>query len=245
MKKKVATFAVLFFLLGCTPSESKFQSEVPVSEPPTQEVSKSIPKPNLPSSFNLDVQFYAQAPKADWGMPYQEACEEASLILAYNYVTFQTMTVEEFDKAIRDMVDWQIETYGSHKDITIEEVAMIAEKYLGFSNFEVVDNPTVEQMKEFLVQGYPIVAPFAGRQLGNPFFTEPGPIYHMLVIKGYEETEKGLRFITDDVGTKRGKNFTYDENTLMSALHDWIEGSLENEALMNEGAKRILVLKGR
>lgn len=245
MKKKVATFAVLFFLLGCTPNESKFQSKVPVNTPPSQEVSESLSKPNLPSSFNLDVQFYPQAPKADWGMPYQEACEEASLILAYNYVTFQTMTVDEFDKAIRDMVDWQIETYGSHKDITIEEVAMITEKYLGFSNFEIVDNPTVEQMKEFLVQGYPIVAPFAGRQLGNPFFTEPGPIYHMLVIKGYEETEKGLRFITDDVGTKRGKNFTYDAATLMAALHDWVDGSLEDETLMNLGAKRILVLKGR
>ena len=229
----------MLFVSGCTPDESKFQSDVPV----TEVVSVSETVQTISKEFNLDIQFYSQAPFSDWGMPYQEACEEASLILAYNFVTFRTMTVEEFDEAIREMVSWQIATYGVHKDITIEEVGTIAEKYLGYSNFEIVDNPTTEQMKEFLAKGYPIVAPFAGRKLGNPFFTEPGPIYHMLVIRGYEDDPNGLKFITNDVGTRRGENFVYDEETLMNALHDWVEGALENPKLMDEGAKRILVLK--
>lgn len=235
MKKTFAIVAVALSLTACTPDASEFQSQTPVSEAVFETV--------LPSAFNLDIQFYSQAPKADWGMPYQEACEEASLILARNYVTYQTMTLDEFDKAIREMVDWQVGTYGSHKDISIEETATILEKYLGFSNYEIVDNPTPELIKKYLSHGYPIVAPFAGRQLGNPFFTEPGPIYHMLVIKGYEETENGLKFITNDVGTRRGHNYMYEEDVFMDALHDWVDGSLENPELLDQGPKRILVLK--
>jgi len=234
-------------LSNCTQDESKFKSEVPTTPqeatPIEEEVQVKVSPNTLPSEFNLNVQFYSQAPKADWGMPYQEACEEASLILAHNYVTLNTMTLEEFDKAIRDMVDWQVEAYGVHKDITIEEVGIIAEKYLGYTNFEIIDNPTPTQIKENLAAGYPIVAPFAGRQLGNPFFTGEGPIYHMLVIKGYENGPDGPRFITNDVGTRRGENFVYDEGVFMSALHDWVEGSLENPALMNRGPKQIMILK--
>lgn len=233
----------MIMVLGCTPSDADFQSNIPVNEP-IEETEVPIATDKLPESFNLDIQFYSQAPQSDWGMPYQEACEEASMILAYNYINLREMTVEEFDQALRDMVQWQIDTYGIHKDITIEELGIIAEKYLGFANFEVIDNPTVDQIKGFLVKGYPVIAPFAGRALGNPFFTAEGPIYHMLVIRGYEEGPNGLRFITNDVGTRRGKNFVYDEKVLMNALHDWVDGSLKDPSLMNEGAKRILVLKG-
>lgn len=245
ISRHLTIYILAILLIGCTPSDADFQSNVPASHPsenPTEPT--SIVENTLPEEFNLDIQFYSQAPKSDWDMPYQEACEEASLILAYNYLTLRKMTVEEFDQALRDMVTWQIDTYGVHKDITIEELGIIAEKYLGFANFEIIENPTVEQIKKFLVKGYPIIAPFAGRELGNPFFTGEGPIYHMLVIRGYEHGPNGLQFITNDVGTRRGKNFVYDENVLMNALHDWVEGANKDASLMNQGAKRILVLKG-
>ncbi|MCR4279964.1 MAG: hypothetical protein NUV82_00890, partial [Candidatus Komeilibacteria bacterium] len=35
----------------------------------------------LPAEYNLDVPFMSQAPHANWDLPYQEACEEASLIM--------------------------------------------------------------------------------------------------------------------------------------------------------------------
>jgi len=59
--------------------------------------------------------------------------------------------------------------------------------------------------------------PLAGRELNNPYFRAPGPIYHMLVIKGYDSDE----FIVNEVGTKRGDSFKYKYDVLINAIHDW------------------------
>lgn len=237
MKKTLAILTICIpFIFGCTTDKEKFKSNVPTQEVhTTQNINEKIPE-----SLNLDVQFYSQAPFKNWDMPYQEACEEASLILAHNYITGTTMTIKEFDQAIIGMVEWQKEYFGSHKDLTIEETSQIATKYLKYPHFEILDNPTPKQIRTILTKGNPIVAPFAGRHLGNPFFSNEGPIYHMLVIKGYE---KDGSFITNDVGTRRGENFVYDENTLMNALHDWVQGSKKDPEKILTGKKTILVLK--
>ena len=87
-------------------------------------------------------------------------------------------------------------------------------------------------MKEELSKGHIIIAPFAGRQLGNPFYSNEGPLYHMMVIKGYDEKH----FITNDVGTKRGQIFIYPYKTIMPAMHEW------NDTDMNLGAKKVIVM---
>ena len=241
---KIQIFTILLatiLLTACTPNESEFKSDVPVNNPPTKIITE------LPTAFNLDIQFHPQAPTGNWDMPYQEACEEASLILAHNYMTDKKMSTEEFNQAIIDMVNWQVEKYGKHKDLTIKEVAEIAEEYLGYQDIEIIENPTIEQIRTHLAAGHPIVAPSAGRELGNPFFTGEGPIYHMLVIRGYEGADatnpKDRKFITNDVGTRRGENFTYDEETLLNALHDWVDGSKANPELIKNGQRKILILK--
>jgi hypothetical protein len=91
------------------------------------------------------------------------------------------------------------------------------EGYYKFSDFRILENPSIEELKRELAQGHLIVAPFAGRMLGNPFYSGEGPYYHMMVIKGYDQTN----FITNDVGTKRGLNFIYPYQTIMNSLHDY------------------------
>jgi len=88
-------------------------------------------------------------------------------------------------------------------------------------------------MKWELSQGHVIVAPFAGRQLHNPFYSNEGPYYHMMVIKGYDEKN----FITNDVGTRRGQNYAYPYETIMSAMHEWDEDDI------NLGAKKVIVIE--
>jgi len=66
--------------------------------------------------------------------------------------------------------------------------------------------------------------PAAGRELGNPNFTDPGPLYHMLVVRGYTENN----FITNDVGTRKGENYQYKYDVLMNAIHDWNGGDVNN-----------------
>ena len=88
-------------------------------------------------------------------------------------------------------------------------------------------------MKKALSENKAILIPVAGRMLGNPYFQSPGPIYHMLVIKGY--TKDG-DFITNDPGTRNGENYIYSPEVIMNALHDW------NSVDMNKGAKVIVIV---
>ena len=50
-----------------------------------------------------------------------------------------------------------------------------------------------------------------------PNFTPPGPVYHMLVVKGYD----AQNFITNDVGTRKGESYTYTKDVIMKNMHDW------------------------
>lgn len=189
--------------------------------------------------LNLEVPFFSQAPQGDWGAPYQEACEEASLLLAWYYVTDQNPSRAEFEADLLAMVAWEVDYFGQYEHTSIDQTATIARLYLGHEALEVATDPTVAQLREWLNQGYPVVAPFAGRFLGNPNFTGEGPVYHNLVIRGY----KGSRFITNDVGTRHGKNFIYEEAVLMNALHDWDDAALVGPDGILQGAKKVLILK--
>jgi len=77
-------------------------------------------------------------------------------------------------------------------------------------------------VKEELAEGNPVIIPAAGRDLGNPYFSGKGPWYHALVIIGFRRGWTGRRyFIVNDPGTKRGKSYEYNVETLLNAIHDW------------------------
>lgn len=195
---------------------------------------------DFPEEINLNVLFYSQAPYSDWGMPYQEACEEASLLLAYYYATNQhDVTREAFQQDLLNIIDFENGYFGDYKHTTIAQTAEIATIYLNFTNYEIINDPTVDQLKAFLAAGDVIVTPFAGRYLGNPYFTGEGPIYHNLVIRGYDETY----FITNDVGTRHGENFIYEYDVLLNALHDWHDSAAYEDEGILRGAKTVLIIK--
>jgi hypothetical protein len=224
-------------LYGAPESEKTGETEI---VPPTTAPLIPVDPTDLPDETLLSVPFYAQAPFGDWVAPYLHTCEEASLLLAYHYVTEQALTVYSFDEALLAMVNWENDYFGDYQHTSIEETADILENYLGFEDFLIVDNPTVEDLKGYLAAGHPIVAPFAGQYLPNPYFGKVSPVYHMLTITGYNDWE----FITNDVGTKNGEAFVYDIDVLMDALHDWHpDADLYDDGILN-GGKRVLVLQG-
>ncbi len=244
---KLAAMVLLALLAGCgvfNRSESGLQT---TSQPEVLAETPVVagPADDLPNSVNLDVPFYSQAPRGDWGMPYQEACEEASLLLAWAYARGEKPTLAEFERDLLAMVDWEISYFGQYEHTSIDQTAEMARVYLGMTGeggapaVEVVENPSAEDLRAILARGDAIVAPFAGRYLGNPYFTGLGPVYHMLVIRGYE---KG-KFITNDVGTRHGKNYKYSEKVLMNALHDWHPASTSDPEGILQGARKVLVIK--
>lgn len=190
----------------------------------------------IPAEVNLEVTFFPQAPDADWSLPWKEACEESSIIQAYYYVQGKTLTKDIFREEILSIVETQKKILWKYIDTSMQETAEFLRAQYGYGDYEIIDNPSIDDMKQHLAQGHPIVAPFAGKKLWNSFFTNGGPRYHVLVIVGYKD---GF-FITNDVGTSRGENFAYSYETIMDAMHDLVpvwEGDI------TDGEKRILVLK--
>lgn len=221
----------------------------PAPKPGPQEASAPDPVPapvpaplNEPSGseeqgagVNLAVPFTSQAPHADWNLPYQEACEEASLLMANAYMLGAGgFTPEEADRQILALVEWSTKRFGYYEDQTAEEVALIAREYYGYGNAKVLPVSSIDDVKRQLDLGRVVILPAAGRLLGNPYFRGQGPLYHMLVAKGYASDG---RIITNDPGTRRGADFLYDPDVLFAAIHDWNGGDVAS------GAKVMVVLE--
>jgi hypothetical protein len=178
-------------------------------------------KPNV----LLNVTFTSQAPLSVWDELHEEACEEASMIMVESYVKKLALDKDIAEQKIQEQVKWQTE-HGYDIDINIRQAQDILKTYYKVENTEVINNPTLDDMKKRLSEGKVIIIPAAGRQLGNPYYTPPGPEYHMLVIIGYDDAQK--EFITNDPGTRRGAGYRFNYDVLMNAIHDWNNGDVEN-----------------
>jgi len=180
--------------------------------------------PILPAEVNLAIPFTSQAPNQNWDLPYQEFCEEASVLMAASFVRGETISgPDDADKKMLAIKDFEEKKFGYHKDTTAEETAVILKEYFSLSKVEVISNPTEETIKRALAQGKAVIVPAAGRELGNPHYKRPGPLFHMLVVKGY--TRAG-DFITNDPGTRSGADYVYRPSILLNAIHDWNNGDV-------------------
>ena len=189
----------------------------------------------LPEEILIKIPFTIQAPYAVWDEYHEEACEEASLIMIEYFLKGKSLSQEVAEKEIQEMIEFQIKNYGDYKDSTADELVKLAKDFYGIKNLEVIYDFSKADLKKYLSSGNPIIIPAAGRLLGNPYFTQPGPLYHNLVLVGYNEDE----IITNDPGTKRGEGYVYDEDVLYEAIHDFT-GEKEN---IEKGRKAMIIIK--
>lgn len=201
-------------------------AEIEISPTPSP---AAIPDSYLISNFP----FQSQAPFANWDQLHDEACEEATLALVYFYLNNKPMNASAMDSEILKMVSWEESFFGSHKDLNIEELSQMASEYYKLDNYKIEKNITIEDIKREVSNNHPVIVPTAGRMLGNPNFRQPGPIYHMVVVIGYD----GNRIIVQDVGTRNGNRYEYSEKIFFNAIHNWA-GNQEN---IENGAKTMLV----
>ena len=179
----------------------------------------------------LDVPFTAQAPSGDWSEPYAEACEEAAVTMAMAWVRNRTLTPAEANAAILDLVAYEDYVFGHSSDTALRETAGLFTRYHRYANAAVIYDVTVDDMKTELAKGNILIVPVAGRLLGNPSYLLPPP-YHMVVVQGFDDLTG--EFITNDPGTRRGKNYRYPQPVLWNAIHDWT-GSDATVALGRKG----------
>jgi hypothetical protein len=128
----------------------------------------------------------------------------------------QSLSAEEMEREIQALVSWQEKNWGGHFDLTVTQTAELANSYYGL-NFEVKNIGSINDIKSEVSQNHLVIVPTAGRLLGNPNFRSPGPVYHMIVVSGYNQNS----ITTQDVGTRNGKNYTYANSILFNAIHDW------------------------
>lgn len=197
-------------------------------------IAQSTSKP----SVLLEVPFASQAPFGVWDALHEDACEEAAVIIAHNYVKKLPLDNQIMEDGLQSMIAWE-EAQGFGLSITMEKVQIVAREFLGNTNTRLIDNPTIEDLKKELSAGNPIVVPAAGRDLGNPYFSGLGPIYHMYTLIGYDDARK--EFITNDPGTKRGAKYRYSYDTVINTMHDW--NGAKTSAEIRKGKKVVLVVE--
>lgn len=215
-----------------TTDQEKIERE-PLSDP-------SLPEPEVrhpvepPDELNLDVPFTSQAPQGVWDDHTQEYCEEASVLMVARYFNGRRIAgPDDALAALQELEAWELEHFGFFKSTTAEQTAGMIEAVYELEA-EVRSLTSMDDIKRAFVDGALIILPAAGRELGNPYFKQPGPIYHMLVVKGYTDDGK---FITNDPGTKRGADFVYDAATLFDAVGDYNNNDPAN------GAKVMIVVE--
>ncbi len=202
-----------------TPITPEPVAPTPYTPPPTPS--------SLPTQVNLAIPFTSQAPLSKWDAIHEDACEEASIYMVKQYfegVPEGQMDAKESDTELLRIVAREMEMFGYFESTTADQTGMLATDLYGLS-YDVISNPTADDIKRLLAAGNPVLVPAAGKLLKNPYFTGAGPDYHMLVLRGYTADGK---FISNDPGTRRGEAYLYDEATLMNAIHDWKVGEVES-----------------
>ncbi len=172
---------------------------------------------SLPDKIISSVPFTSQAPFEKWDEYHEEACEEASLLMVKYFAEKKALTPELAEKEIQALIKFQLKRYGDYKDSDVSQIVKLGKDFYQLENLEAIYDFKKEEIKKWLARDKPIIVPAAGRLLGNPNFTPPGPLYHNLVLVGYD----GDWIITNDPGTKKGKGYRYHLDILYRAIHDF------------------------
>jgi hypothetical protein len=174
---------------------------------------------SIRASVNWDVPFTPQAPTGDWTPPFNEACEEASALMVLRFFAQRDIpSPEEAEADIRGLALVNADVLGYPIDQTVSQLKDLLLHEAPSLRVELRMDPAIDDLKDALSRESLIIVPAVGRALHNPYFRTPGPVYHMLVLRGF--TKDGY-VITNDPGTKHGEQFVYPWNTVMQAIHDW------------------------
>jgi hypothetical protein len=205
-------------------------SPVPATPQPTV---TPQPTPVLPDQVHLTVPYTMQSPFNVWDPLHEDACEEASLVMEKHHLDGTPMpALADADKEISALVVWE-QQHGYGPSVTLTQLNQIAKDYYGLQNGQVVQLSSLDEVKQELAANHPVILGMAGKLLPNPYFSNGGPNYHMLMATGYDAT--GV--VTNEPGTWHGEGYHYDSAAFYTAIHDW------NSTDILLGQKAYLVFK--
>lgn len=143
--------------------------------------------------------------------------------MAMSWIRGTDITPEKARQEILAVSDYELTNYGVFLDTSAQDtVERIFKGYYKYQNAEVVYDISAENIKNELRKGNLVITPMNGQELHNPYYTQPGPLRHMLVIIGFDPDSK--EFITNDPGTRQGKQYRYPEDIFFKAISDYLTG---------------------
>lgn len=197
-------------------------STIPGPSTSTKLISKEVLK--LENNILYNVPFTSQAPSGDWSdIRLQNACEEASVLMAISWAQGKDFTADEAEEKILAMAEYQLKNYGHFHDTSAQDTLnRIIKGYFNNDTAKIKFDIETIDIKNELARGNIVIIPVDGRKLQNPYFTPPGPIEHMIVVIGFDYGSN--EFIVNDPGTKRGNKIQYSEKIISEAMQDYPSG---------------------
>lgn len=188
--------------------------------------------PAYASDFvNLPVPFTPEAPDGLMVKPWNNACEEATLVMLDEYYSGNTdLTIPKAraKKLMLNYINIENKIFGYNGNTDAKEMVKLVNEYSKYFEARIITNPTLEQIKDELRAKRPVAALIYGFKLQNPriLFSRSGSYYHTFVIKGFDDKTK--EFIVNDNGDlKKGLDLRYSYDTIMNALADYSHKTLK------------------
>jgi hypothetical protein len=205
---------------------SKYNDPIIAQTPGTQKNNgNEIPQentPEKPAKVNLSVPFTVESPEGSWKGPWVNACEEASITMVEKFYQGKTtITPLEAQTFMETLFAYQNKKWGSNADSDAARTVDIINNATSYKG-TIKEDPTLEEIKEELRNGRPVISLHYGFGLNNPGirFLATGSSYHMMVIKGYDDATDS--FITNDNGDRvAGADHMYDYDLFLNSIHDF------------------------
>jgi hypothetical protein len=175
----------------------------------------------IPPTVILAVPFSTQAPDDTWSR--NEDCEETSITMANAFLTGSTedkLPADAAQNAINNLKTWENANLGYNANTGVGATTQMAQGAFGLT-ITPIQNFTESDLKEALTQNHPILLPINAKLLPGTHYVNGGPLYHMIVIRGFT----GDTFIVNDPGTTDGDGNQYSFSVLQNASADWNEAT--------------------
>lgn len=173
----------------------------------------------------LSVPYVPEAPDGLMVKPWNNSCEEASTAMLDEYYSGNRdkgITKAKAKKSILYYINIENKLFGYNGNTDAAEMTKVINEYSKYFEAKIKIDPTLEDIKDELREGRPVIPLLYGKDLNNPRiqFARSGSYYHVFVIKGFDdETEE---FIVNDNGDlKQGLDLRYSYDTIMGALRDY------------------------
>lgn len=162
---------------------------------------------------SLTVPFTPQAPDGVWVEPWENACEETSVVMVGAYYAGASLSQKQAKSEINSILKTKNKNEGVSKDESPEKIVRLVKK-IGKWDAKVAEDIDLEMIKKEIDEKHPVIFPFNAQKV-NRYSLRTQVEYHVVVLVGYDDEKK--EFIVNDPGSGQGENIRYSYDELLEA----------------------------